>query len=50
MKKQLDTQLKQALAELQLTWILNNHEVELADAARCNRTSPRLLNPLSTKE
>jgi len=45
-KKQLDTQLKQALAELQLTWILDNHELELAEAARKNRTSQDLFDRL----
>jgi len=38
-----DTPLKEALAELQLTWILENHDVELADAARKNRTGEELL-------
>lgn len=38
-----DTPLKEALAELQLTWILENHDVELADAARKNRTGDELL-------
>lgn len=38
MKKQYDTKLKQTLAELQLTWILDNHEHELAEGACKNRT------------
>lgn len=38
-----DTPLKEALAELQLIWILENHDVELADAARKNRTGEELL-------
>lgn len=38
-----DTPLKEALAELQLTWMLENHDVELADAARKNRTGEELL-------
>lgn len=46
MKTTLDTQLKQSLAELQMTWMLNNHEVELAEAARKNRTSQDLLQRL----
>jgi DNA replication protein DnaC len=37
------TPLKEALAELQLTWILDNHETELAEAARKNRTGEDLL-------
>ena len=48
--KQLDTQLKQELSELQLTWILDNHEIELADAARLNRTSHDLLHRLTRGE
>lgn len=46
MKKQYDTKLKATLAELQLTWILDNHEHELAEAARKNRTSQDLLQRL----
>lgn len=46
MKKTYDTGLKQALAELQLTWILDNHECELAEAARKNRTGQDLLQRL----
>jgi len=50
MKKQLDTQLKQELAELQLTWVLDNHETELAEAARKNRTAHDLLLRLTRGE
>lgn len=46
MKKTLDTHLQQSLAELQLTWMLENHEAELAEAARKNRTSQDLLQRL----
>jgi DNA replication protein DnaC len=46
MNKTLDTQLQQSLAELQLTWMLDNHEAELAEAARKNRTSQDLLQRL----
>lgn len=46
MKKQYDTKLKQTLAELQLTWMLDNHEYELAEAARKNRTAQDLLQRL----
>jgi DNA replication protein DnaC len=45
-----DTQLKQELAELQLTWILDNHELELAEAARKNRTAHDLLLRLTRGE
>lgn len=44
--KTFDTELKKALAELQLTWILDNHEHELAEAARKNRTAQDLLQRL----
>lgn len=46
MNKPYDTKLKQALAELQLTWMLDNHEYELAEAARKNRTAHELLQRL----
>ncbi len=46
MKKPYDTGLKEALAELQLTWILENHEHELAEAARKSRTTQDLLQRL----
>ena len=45
-KKQYDTKLKEILAELQLTWVLDNHEYELAEAARKNRTAQDLLQRL----
>jgi len=48
--KPLDTELKQALAELQMTWMLDNHETELADAARKNRTAQDLLLRLTRGE
>jgi DNA replication protein DnaC len=48
--KQHDTQLKQELAELQLSWILENHENELAEAARKNRTAQDLLLRLTRGE
>lgn len=44
--KTFDTELKKTLAELQLTWILDNHEHELAEAARKNRTAQDLLQRL----
>jgi DNA replication protein DnaC len=44
--RQLDTQLKEELAELGLTWILDNHEDELAEAARKNRTAQDMLQRL----
>jgi DNA replication protein DnaC len=43
---QPDTPLKKTLAELHLTWVLENHEFELAEAARKNRTSHDLLQRL----
>jgi DNA replication protein DnaC len=43
---QLDTPLKKTLAELRLTWVLENYEFELAEAARKNRTSHDLLQRL----
>jgi DNA replication protein DnaC len=46
MKRQHDTKLKGALDELQLTWILDNHEHELAEAARKNRTAQELVERL----
>jgi DNA replication protein DnaC len=46
MNKTYDTKLKQTLAELQLTWMLENHEHELAEAARKNRTAHDLLQRL----
>lgn len=46
----LDTEMKQALAELQLTWMLDNHETELADAARRNRTAHDLIMRLTRGE
>ena len=48
--KHPDTPLKSELAELQLTWILDNHEAELAEAARHNRTHHELLLRLSRGE
>jgi DNA replication protein DnaC len=45
-----DTTLRRGLAELQLTWILDNHEVELAEAARHNRTHHDLLQRLAAGE
>lgn len=41
--KQSDCPLTEALTELGLTWIRDNHETELSDAARKNRTSHDLL-------
>jgi DNA replication protein DnaC len=38
-----DTPLKEALAELQLTWMLENHDHELAEAARRNLRAEELL-------
>lgn len=46
MARQHDTKLKETLAELQLTWILDNHEHELAEAARKNRTAQDLFQRL----
>ena len=46
MSKHHDTTLKAAMAELQLTWMLDNHEEELAEAARRNRTAQDLLQRL----
>lgn len=48
--RELDTQLKKELCELQLTWMLDNHETELADAARLNRTSHDLILRLTRGE
>jgi len=48
--KRADTPLKSDLAELQLTWMLDNHEIELADAARLNRTNHDLLQRLIAGE
>ena len=41
--KRADPPLKSELAELKLTWMLDNHENELAEAARHNRTHHELL-------
>jgi len=41
--KPTDTPLKRELHELRLTWMLTNHETELAEAARHNRTHHELL-------
>lgn len=41
--KRPDFPLKSELSELQLTWMLDNHENELAEAARHNRTHHELL-------
>lgn len=48
--KQPRTELQQALAELQLTWMRDNHEIELAEAARKNRTANDLLLRLTRGE
>lgn len=45
-----DTPLKRELAELQLTWVLDNHEHELTEAARHNRTAHDLLLRLTRGE
>ncbi len=45
-----DTPLAQTLTELGLTWIRDNHETELADAARKNRTAQDLLLRLTQGE
>ena len=41
-----DSELKQTLGELKLGWILDNHELELDEAARKNRTAHDLLTRL----
>ena len=38
-----ESELKGILGELKLSWMLENHEAELADAARTNRTAYELL-------
>jgi DNA replication protein DnaC len=48
--KQPDSPLSQALTELGLTWIRDNHQTELADAARKNTTSHDLLLRLACGE
>lgn len=45
-----DSQLTAALTELALTWIRDNHEAELADAARKNTTAHDLLLRLTRGE
>lgn len=46
MEKHRDTELERMLAELRLPWIEENHECELAEAARKNRTRHDLLRRL----
>jgi len=48
--KHPENPLEQALAELQLTWMRENHETELAEAARKNRTAHDLLLRLTRGE
>jgi DNA replication protein DnaC len=48
--KSSDTVLTQALTELGLTWIRDNHEIELAEAARNSRTAHDLLLRLTRGE
>ncbi len=48
--KQPDSPLTQAFTELGLTWIRDNHELELADAARKNTTTHDLLLRLTRGE
>ena len=43
MSTPLQSRLAEPLAELQLTWMVQNHEEELAEAARKNRTAEELL-------
>ena len=45
-----DTSLKKHICELQLTWVLDNYEYELAEAARKNRTHQDLLQRLLSGE
>lgn len=48
--KSSDTVLTQAMSELALTWMRDNHEIELAEAARNNRTAHDLLLRLTRGE
>jgi DNA replication protein DnaC len=48
--KPIDLPLKRELHELQLTWMLANHEIEIAEAARHNRTHQELLLRLTCGE
>lgn len=45
-----DSELKKTLDELRLTWMLENHETELADAARTSRTAHEMLLRLTRGE
>jgi DNA replication protein DnaC len=45
-----NSRLAEPLTELQLTWMLHNHEDELAEAARRNRTAEELLLRLTRGE
>lgn len=50
MSTELKSRLSEPLAELRLNWMLQNHEDELAEAARRNRTAEELLLRLTTGE
>ena len=50
MSTELKSRLSEPLDELQLTWMLHNHEEELAEAARRNRTAEELLLRLTRGE
>ena len=50
MSTELKSRLSEPLNELQLTWMLENHEHELAEAARKNRTAEELLLRLTGGE
>lgn len=50
MPTELTSRLEKPLAELGLTWMLCNHENELAEAARRNRTAEELLLRLAAGE
>jgi len=50
MSTELKSRLSEPLNELQLTWMLQNHEHELAEAARKSRTAEELLLRLTAGE